>query len=153
MQKNKCGTNGIFCFLLILAFHQVQAQKFEAIGPDYPVKQKPEEVGAVKVSFDLLPTTMSFDLPWTYCMVTENNIKFANLAAETYDPRDFNGTGGLASFEPGMDDEGRYVRAWIEHQSDARIVVRVRYALNNNLYDIAHPDIPSGSPYGEGEPL
>ncbi|MEJ2163679.1 MAG: hypothetical protein P8X60_10335, partial [Robiginitalea sp.] len=116
---------------LIVSGVNAQARKFEAIGPTFPLKQKPEELGAVRVNFDLLPTTMSFDLPWTYCMVTENNIKFANLAAETYDPRDFDGTGGLASFEPGMDDEGRYVRAWIEHQSDARIVVRVRYALNN----------------------
>jgi len=123
----------------------------EKASHKFPVKQKPEEVGAIRVNFDLLPTAMSFDLPWTYCMVTENNIKFANLAAETYDPRDFDGTGGLASFEPGMDDEGRYVRAWIEHQSDARIVVRIRYALNNNLGDIAHPDIPSGSPYGKGD--
>jgi hypothetical protein len=84
-------------------------------------------------------------------MVTENNIKVANFAAETYDPRDFDGTGGAASFEPGMDKEGRYVRVWIEHQSEARFVVRVRYALANNLYDIAHPDIPSGSPYGKGD--
>ncbi len=142
----------IILFLIFILFtDNLYAQKFEAIGPKYPVKQKPSEIGAVRVNFDLLPTTMSFDLPWTYCMVTENNIKLSNLAAETYDPRDFDGTGGLASFEPGMDVEGRYVRAWIEHQSDARIVVRVRYALANNLYDIAHPDIPSGSPYGKGD--
>jgi hypothetical protein len=141
----------VYCLLLAAAWNHVQAQKFEAEGPVFPVKQKPQEVGAVKVSFDLLPTTMSFDLPWRYCMVTENNIKVANFAAETYDPRDFDGTGGAASFEPGMDKEGRYVRVWIEHQSDARIVVRVRYALANNLYDIAHPDIPSGSPYGKGD--
>jgi hypothetical protein len=151
MKKQARNLLILLFLILVLSPDNLRAQKFEAVGPTYPVKQKPEEVGAVKVNFDLLPTTMSFDLPWTYCMVTENNIKFANLAAETYDPRDFDGTGGLASFEPGMDDEGRYVRAWIEHQSDARIVVRVRYALNNNLYDIAHPDIPSGSPYGKGD--
>ena len=84
-------------------------------------------------------------------MVAENGIKVSYFAAETYDPRNFGGTGGAASFEPGMDRQGRYVRAWIEHQSDARIVVRIRYALANNLYDIAHPDIPSGSPYGKGD--
>ena len=125
---------------------------FEAIGPTEPVKlDRSEMKGAIKVTFDLLPTSMSFDLPWNYCMVMEDGIKFSNFAAETYDPRDFDGTGGAASFEPGMDREGRYVRAWIEHQSDARIVVRIRYALANNLYDVAHPDIPSGSPYGKGE--
>jgi len=54
-----------------------------------------------------------------------NNIKVANFAAETYDPRDFDGT-GRSFLRTGMDKEGRYVRVWIEHQSDARIVVRVR---------------------------
>jgi len=125
--------------------------QFKAIGPTQPVKLERSQLkGAVKVSFDLLPTSMSFDLPWNYCMVAENGLKVSYFAAETYDPRDFDGTGGAASFEPGMDRQGRYVRAWIEHQSDARIVVRIRYALANNLYDIAHPDIPSGSPYGKG---
>jgi hypothetical protein len=125
--------------------------KFEAKGPTQPVKLERSQLkGAVQVSFDLLPTSMSFDLPWNYCMVAENGIKLSYFAAETYDPRDFDGTGGAASFEPGMDREGRYVRAWIEQQSDARIVVRIRYALANNLYDLAHPDIPSGSPYGKG---
>jgi len=151
MFKNKWASIIICSLLFIVAMNQVQAQKFEAVGPTYPVRQQPREKGAVKVTFDLLPTTMSFDLPWTYCMVTENNIKFANFAAETYDPRKFYATGGAASFEPGMDREGRYVRAWIEHKSDARIVVRIRYALANNLYDIAFPDIPTGSPYGKGD--
>jgi len=126
--------------------------EFRAEGPTEPVRLGRREMrGAIKVTYDLLPTSMSFDLPWNYCMVMENGIKFSNFAAETYDPRDFDGTGGAASFEPGMDRQGRYVRAWIEHQSDARIVVRIRYALSNNLYDIAHPDIPSGSPYGKGD--
>jgi hypothetical protein len=126
--------------------------KFEATGPTQPVKfDRSQFRGAVKVTFDLIPTTMSFDLPWTYAMVNQQGVRFSTLAAETYDPRDFDGTGGAASFEPGMDREGHYVRAWIEHQSDARIVVRIRYALANNLYDIAFPDIPSGSPYGKGD--
>jgi len=126
--------------------------EFKAIGPTEPVKLDRREMrGAIKVTYDLLPTSMSFDLPWNYCMVMENGIKVSYFAAETYDPRDFDGTGGAASFEPGMDRQGRYVRGWIEHQSDARIVVRIRYALSNNLYDIAHPDIPSGSPYGKGD--
>ena len=125
--------------------------KFEAKGPTQPVKLERSQLkGAVQVSFDLQPTSMTFDLPWNYCMVAENGLKVSYFAAETYDPRDFGGTGGAASFEPGMDRQGRYVRAWIEHQSDARIVVRIRYALANNLYDIAHPDIPTGSPYGKG---
>jgi hypothetical protein len=128
------------------------SRRFEAKGPSQPVRLDRSQLDdAITVSFDLLPTSMSFDLPWNYCMVTENGIKVSNFAAETYDPRDFDGTGARASFEAGMDEEGRYVRAWIEHQSDARIVVRIRYALCNDRYDIAHSDIPSGSPYGKGD--
>lgn len=60
------------------------------------------------------------------------------------------GTGADASFEPAMDKEGRFARVWIEHQSAARIVVRVRYALNNSAYEIAHDDIATDSPYNDG---
>jgi hypothetical protein len=146
---------GLFFLCSVMCVSQAIAQqniKFEAKGPTSPINIDPDKFrGAIQVSFDMLPTTMSFDLPWTYAMVNQKGVRFSTLAAETYDPRDFDGTGGLASFEPGMDREGRYVRAWIEHQSDARIVVRIRYALANNLYDIAFPDIPSGSPYGKGD--
>jgi hypothetical protein len=79
-------------------------------------------------------------------MVTENNIKYSNFWAETYEPR----VGG-GSFETLMDRRNRYARMWIEHQSDARIVVRVRGALCNTEEEIAHADIPSGSPYGKGD--
>lgn len=94
---------------------------------------------------------MSFDLPWHCCAVSENGLKFAHFAAETYDPRAWAGPGADASFEAGMEKEGRYVRVWIEHQSAARIVVRVRYALNNSEYEIAHDDLPTGSPYNDGK--
>jgi hypothetical protein len=165
MDSKLLRSNTLWSFLILVLCLQIAcastgvkpeeknvSRKFAATGPRQPVKlERSQFKGAVKVSFDLLPTTMSFDLPWNYCMVTPNGIKFSTLAAETYDPRDFDGTGGAASFEPGMDRQGRYVRAWIEHQSDARIVVRIRYALANNLYDIAFPDIPSGSPYGKGD--
>jgi hypothetical protein len=151
MLKNKWWSIIVLGLLVPVNFNQVQAQKFEAGGPTYPLKKQSAGVGAVKVSFDLQPTTMSFDLPWHYCMVSENGIKFAYFAAETYDPRDWEGTGASASFEPGMDKEGRYARVWIDQASAARIVVRVRYALNNEEYDIAHSDIPSGSPYGDGD--
>lgn len=94
---------------------------------------------------------MSFDLPWHFCAVSENGIKFAHFAAETYDPREWDGTGADASFEAGMDKKGRYARVWIEHQSAARIVVRVRYALTNSKYKIAHDDLQTGSPYNDGK--
>ncbi|MHC4255086.1 MAG: hypothetical protein ACYSUL_05630, partial [Planctomycetota bacterium] len=143
----------VVCMIMLgYAVSAPASGKFEAKGPTQPVKLDRSQLkGAVQVSFDLQPTSMTFDLPWNYCMVAENGLKVSYFAAETYDPRDFDGTGGAASFEPGMDRQGRYVRAWIENQSDARIVVRIRYALANNLYDIAFPDIPSGSPYGKGD--
>jgi len=152
MMKNKLWLI-IACSLLIMVnMNQVIAQtKFEAVGPTKPEKRPSREEGTIKITFDLLPTIMSYDLPTQFCMVTENSIRYSNYAAETYDPRNFNGKGGWASFEQGMDKENRYVRVWIEHQSDARIVVRVRAALANNLYDISHTDIPSGSPYGKGD--
>ena len=64
--------------------------KFEATGPTQPIKfDRSQFRGAVKVTFDLIPTTMSFDLPWTYAMVNQQGVRFSTLAAETYDPRDF----------------------------------------------------------------
>jgi hypothetical protein len=123
-----------------------------ATGPDRPTRLSPDAfLGAVTVRFAEVPYWLSFDLPWHFCMVTENGIKVCDFAAETYDPRHWDGTGAGASFEPGMDEEGRYVRAWIEHASPARVVVGVRYALSNDVYDIAHADIPSGSPFGDGD--
>src|SRR5215471_8812670 len=86
--------------------------KFSAIGPTQPVKRPPHEQGTVKVTFDLLPTTMQYDLPTHFFMVTENNIKFSNFAAETYDPRHWAATGAAASFEPLQDRKNRYVRVW-----------------------------------------
>ena len=65
----------------------LHAAEFAATGPVKETKLEPAQfLGAVKVTFDLLPTTMSFDLPWHFCTVSENGLKFAHFAAETYDP-------------------------------------------------------------------
>ncbi|MFO0977796.1 MAG: hypothetical protein U0996_15440 [Planctomycetaceae bacterium] len=134
------------------ALPTASAQKFDASGPAEEQRLSPDKfLGAVKVSFDLKPVSMSFDLPWHFCSVAENGLKFAHFAAETYDPRDWDGQGADASFEPGMDKEGRFVRIWIEQKSEARIVVRIRYALNNSKYQIAHSDIKTDSPYNDGK--
>lgn len=128
-----------------------RAAEFAATEPAKEIKLDPAKfLGAVKVTFDLQPTPMSFDLTWHFCSVAENGLKFAYFAAETYDPRRWDGSGANASFEPGMDKEGRFARVWLEHQSAARIVVRVRYALNNSAYDIAHDDLLTNSPYNKG---
>lgn len=84
----------------------LQADEFAATGPVKETRLSPDKfLGAVRVTFDLLPTTMSFDLPWHYCAVSENGLKFANFAAETYDPRRWGATGADASFEAGMDKD------------------------------------------------
>lgn len=128
------------------------AEELSATGPWNETRLPPDKfLGAVRVTFDLLPTTMSFDLPWHFCAVTENGLKVPHFAAETYDPREWDGSGADASFEAGMDKEGRYARVWIEHQSAARVVVHVRYALTNSKYKIAHDDLPTGSPYNGGK--
>ncbi|MHC4423247.1 MAG: hypothetical protein ACYSWR_01075 [Planctomycetota bacterium] len=131
--------------------HERKATPFEAIGLTEPVKLDPVEFGerkkaSVEVYFDLLPTSMRFYLPSFPCMVTENNIQYSNFWAETYEPR----IGG-GSFETLMDRNYRYARMWIQSQNDARIIVRVRGALCDRRGNIAHTDVPSGSPYGKGD--
>jgi hypothetical protein len=124
--------------------------EFKAVGPREPVRMDWREK-AVEVHFDLVPTSLRFVLSSFPCMVTENGIVYSNFWAETYDPRDWRAEGGLASFEPLMDRKCRYARMWVERESDARIVVRVRGALCNIEETIARADLASGSPYGEGE--
>lgn len=138
--------------VLVILTRFADGQTFDAQGPTEQRRLKPQEFpGAVKISFDLKPIAMSFDLPWHFCSVAENGLKFAHFAAETYDPRRWDGRGADASFEPGMDKEGRFVRIWIEHKSAARIIVRVQYALNNSKYEIAHDDLETNSPYNNGK--
>jgi len=141
------------CFVLAQAMN-ADGAPFAATGPTQPTPLGPalsNLLGAVKVTFDQLPTSMSFDLPWHYSRVTENGIKCAEFAMETYDDRAWVGTGANASFEVGMDQTNKYERIWIEQQTPARIVVRIYYALCNSAYGIAHNDIASGSPYGVGD--
>jgi hypothetical protein len=142
----------LWSFAGVEAAATAQSPRFAAIGPEKETRFSNEQLlGAVRVTFDLQPTSMSFDLPWHFCAVSENGIKFAHFAAETYDPRNWDGTGADASFEAGMDEQAKYARVWIEHQSAARIVVRVRYALTNSKLQIAHDDLPTGSPYNDGK--
>jgi hypothetical protein len=155
MTINKRWIVGISVLVLLLNFTHAQERtdfsslkkfgEFKAVGPSEPVKLE-RRATAVEVFFDLIPTSLRFILPSFPSMVTENGIVYSNFWAETYEPR----IGG-GSFEPLFDFNNRYARMWIEHQSDARIVVRVRGALCNTEGDIAHSDIPSGSPYGDGD--
>jgi hypothetical protein len=65
-------------FGLVATCCGLSAADFAAVGPVKETKLPPEKhLGAVKVTFDLQPTTMSFDLPWHFCAVAENGLKLA----------------------------------------------------------------------------
>lgn len=129
--------------------------KFHAIGPDKPIVQYlkksstpvPDELErvAVEVYFESTEGMMRFSMPCYPCLVTENNIHYSNGWTETYDPK------ASSSCEILWDKEAKYARMWIESQNSARIVVRARAAIADPDGRIAHSDIPSGSPYGEGD--
>ena len=140
------------CLVALTVSTTLEAQvRFHATGLSSPIIMEPHLQSVVDVRFDLLPTSMRFNAPSYPCLVTENGIQYSNGFAETYDPRRDPGA-KETSFEPGFDDDNIYSRMWIESQHDARIVVRVRGALvSDEGKHIAHADIPSGSPYGEGD--
>ncbi len=114
--------------------------------------------GEVVVTFDLLPTRMSFNLPSFPCLVTENNISFYNGWTETYDTE----IGGGSSAQ----NEKKYVKDETKNQRDermawwreARFGMFIHWGLyaipagewNGKIYGgisewlMAHADIPVG---------
>ncbi len=138
----------VFFIISLVSFSVDASSKFQAIGPTEKIKQKPRLKEAVKVTFDLLPTEMHFDLPCYVHSVTENGIKYINGWTETYDPKIEDG--GMTC-EILNDKNNVYTRMWIESQNDARIIVRWHSALSNNEDKIAHTYIHSNSPYGDGD--
>jgi hypothetical protein len=122
-------------------------REFKATGNTDPDHRAPgRKRGEVVVTFDQLPTKMSFNLPSFPCLVTENGISYYNGWTETYDE-----AAGEGSCEPLMDGDNVYSRMWIESQNDARIVVRWRAALVSSDGIIAHKGMPTVSPYGPGD--
>ncbi|MHC4465892.1 MAG: hypothetical protein ACYSYW_04990 [Planctomycetota bacterium] len=137
----------LFVVLLCIIFVPQAFGKTSPGGPREPVKLEPWTQGAVEVFFENQPTSLRFNMPAYPCMVTENNIQYVTFGCETYDPRV-----GRKSFEPQQDLDNTYNRFWIESENEARIIVRFRGALKGDEVDeIAHTDIPSGSPYGKGD--
>lgn len=126
----------------------VSGQAFRAVGNDDPNKKAaPNKQGEVIVTFDTMPTKVSFDLPGHIKMITENGIPYMNGATETYIP--FEGFHEGASYESWNDHQNKYSRMWIESQNNARIVVRHRCALVKGD-KIAHQDKRKVAPYGPG---
>jgi hypothetical protein len=99
------------------------------------------------VTFDTIPTRMSFDLPGHIKMISENGIPYTNGATETYIPAEGHHEG--ASYESWNDHQNKYARMWIESRNDARIVVRHRCALVKGD-TICHQDKRKVAPYGPG---
>ena len=138
----------VLCLAAFLGQSPTFAAKFKAIGNTNEThRATPYRQREVVVTFDTLPTVMSFDLPGYIKMYTENGIPYINGATETYIPSE--GFHEGASYEPWNDKENRYSRMWIESQNDARIVVRHRCALIKGN-KICHQEKKQVAPYGPG---
>ncbi|MDP6545821.1 MAG: hypothetical protein QGH60_17700 [Phycisphaerae bacterium] len=132
----------------LCCFAQSQAQQFKASGNTDPKHQPaPWKQGEVVVTFDTMPTRVSFDLPGHIKLISENGIPYTNGATETYIKSE--GFHEGASYESWNDKNNKYSRMWIESQNDARIVVRHRCALIKGD-KICHQDKPKVAPYGPG---
>jgi hypothetical protein len=126
----------------------VRAAEFKATGNTDPNHQaRPYAQGEVVVTFDTMPTRVSFDLPGHIKLITENGIPYTNGATETYITSE--GFHEGASYESWNDKNNKYSRMWIESQTDARIVVRHRCALIKGDR-ICHQDKRKVAPYGPG---
>ena len=127
---------------------EVMAAQFEAFGnndPDH--RAAPHKQGEVVVTFDTMPTKVTFDLPGHIKLITENGIPYINGATESYIPSE--GFQEGSSYESWNDHQNKYSRMWIESQNDARIVVRHRCALIKGE-KIIHQDKRKVAPYGPG---
>ncbi|MDP6525604.1 MAG: hypothetical protein QGH15_15420 [Kiritimatiellia bacterium] len=148
--KKTCSTN-VWTALYLAAFlgqSPALAARFEATGnTDETHRPAPHKQGEVVVTFDALPTRMSFDLPGHIKMYTENGIPYINGAAETYITSE--GIHEGASYESWNDKDNKYSRMWIESQNEARIVVRHRCALIKGD-KICHQEKRKVAPYGPG---
>ncbi|MHC4456891.1 MAG: hypothetical protein ACYS0I_07325 [Planctomycetota bacterium] len=136
-------------FLVMLSVYSsislsaTQADKFQAEGLTEPVVPKDGEA-AVKVTFAHTDYYMHFDPPGVAAYFTPEGIGFSNEWAETKSPENDGGDYGEVGFD-------RNAVMWIERQSPARKVVRYRGTLVDSEGTVAHTEVESGSPYGEGD--
>ena len=142
----------ILTVLLTIPVPIMAAGKFIAVGnKDETHRPAPRAKGEVVVTFDTMPTKVSFNMPDHVLLLTENGIPYTNGATETYLPNEGYAEG--ASYEPWNDEKNVYSRFWIESQNAARIIVRHRCALAKNKggkFVIVHSDKKKVAPYGPG---
>ena len=133
-------------FVLSVTGSTVKAAQFQATGYDNPDIQPPpgEFKEAVKVTFDMLPTSIDFLLP-AYPSLTQEGIHLTGAYVETYDPARTPDDVALwqLSFEVAMDVSNKYSRMWYESQSPARVTVRWRAPL------VSHESFPERFAHAE----
>ena len=85
------------------------------------------------VRFDKSPVQLVFwrGTSFNPCWVTENGIWYTNEWLETW------GSDVVSCAEPIMDRHARYSHVRLIENTDARVVIHWRYALNDALYDFA----------------
>jgi len=89
------------------------------------------EVPDLFVRFDQSPVQLVFwrGTSFNPCWVTENDIWYTNEWLETW------GSDVVSCAEPIMDRHARYSHVRLIENTDARVVIHWRYALNDALYD------------------
>lgn len=92
------------------------------------------EVPDVFVRFDQSPARLVFwrGTSFVPCWVTENNIWYTNEWLETW------GSDVVSCAEPLMDRQCRYSHVRIIENTDARVVIHWRYALNDAFYSFVN---------------
>ena len=145
------GTRNLVALAVILigaAGAPAAGPTFIATGLTAPAKDPlpPNKLDAVTVTFDAHPTKMVFRAPWQVTLDLGRGVRYGNAYAETLDNKNCQGC-----CEVCQDGRQQYSRMWIAHRSPARIVVRWRAALADKNGRVAHTDVPSGSPHGQGD--
>ena len=133
----------LFFVILTISLNAAQMDKFQAEGLTEPVVPKRGEP-AVKVTFPYDDFHMLFDPPQVAGYFTPEGIGFSNEWAETKSPADDGDDYGEVGFD-------RNAVMWREKQSPARKVIRFRGTLVDGDGNVAHTEVESGSPYGQGD--
>jgi hypothetical protein len=134
----------VMCFIYCPAFSGVaEADRFQAEGLTEPIVPKEGEA-AVKITFPHTDYYMLFDPPQVAGYFTPEGIGFSNEWAETQSPEEDGGDYGEVGFDSNA-------VMWIERQNPARKVIRYRGRLVDGEGTVAHTEVESGSPYGNGD--
>jgi len=145
--KTKLLTPAFFLLMLSvcssISLGANRTDAFRAEGLTEPVVPEPGEP-AVKITFPDTGFYMLFDPPHVAGYFTPEGIGFSNEWAETKSPEHDGGDYGEVGFD-------KNAVMWIERQNPARKVIRFRGTLVDSEGNVAHTEVESGSPYGQGD--